>query len=164
MASRKEILEMLSRGEIDVHRATELLAHPQEFAPETTPEITPDSVPGIAPEPAPAPPEAFAPQPPPIPVPAVAAPPAPEPPPAPGRRRWLHIHVSALDTGRSRVRVNVPLGLVRFGMRVGARFTDELDRSTIGDVLRAIDQEEISGTLLEVEDISDNERVHIYID
>lgn len=49
MASRKEILEMLSRGEIDVHRATELLAHPQEFAPETTPETTPDSVPGIAP-------------------------------------------------------------------------------------------------------------------
>lgn len=158
MASRKEVLEMLSRGEIDVTRATELLTRPQESAPVTMPG------PGVAPEPAPAPPEAVAPQAPPIPVPAMAAPPAPEPPPAPGKRRWLHIHVSALDTGRSRVRINVPLGLVRFGMQVGARFTDELDRATIGDVLHTIDQEEISGTLLEVEDIRDNERVHIFID
>lgn len=150
MALRKKILEMLSRGEIDVTRATELLTHAQDTAPD------------IAPEP-PAPPEALDPAPP-IPVPSASAPPAPEPPLALDRRRWLHIQVSALDTGHSRVRVNVPLGLVRFGIRIGARFTDELDRSTIGDVLRAIDQEEISGTLLEVEDISDNERVHIYID
>lgn len=157
MASRKEILEMLSRGEIDVERATELLAQqPASPAPDAPPAPFPPETP-------PAPEAAFEPpQPPPVPV--------PQPPPAPprqqtsGKPRSLHIDVSDLDTGRKRVRVNVPLGLMRFGMRIGARFTKELDRETVNDVLNALNGDEITGTLVEVEDIEDNERVHIYID
>lgn len=154
MASRKEILEMLANGQIDVERATELLA-------QTPSSPSPDAPP--APETPPAPEAAVEPpQPPPIPVPQ--PPPAPPRPAAPGKRRWLHIDVSELDSGRNRVRVNVPLGLMRFGMKIGARFTNELDRDVVNDVLHALDGEEIAGTLVEVEDVEDNERVHIYID
>jgi len=81
-----------------------------------------------------------------------------------GKWRSLHIDVSELDSGRNRVRINVPLGLMRFGMRIGARFTNEIDRETVDEVLNALNGEELSGTLVEVEDVEDNERVHIYID
>lgn len=147
MASRKEILEMLSQGQIDVERATELLAQ----APASP-----------APEPPPAPEAAEPPQPPPVPSPA--PPPAPPRPAAPGKPRWLHIEVNELDSGRNRVRVNVPLGLMRFGIKIGARFTNELERDVVDEMLQALDGEEIGGTLVEVEDVEDNERVHIYVD
>jgi len=137
MSTRKEILELLSRGEIDVARATDLLNETRE-------------------------PEGAA---------AQAAPPSPAPasvPVAPVRensgRRWLHIHVSDLESGRQRVRVNVPLGLVNFGLKVGARFTDEVDSGMMNDVMDALQDESITGTLVEVEDLDDNERVHIFID
>jgi hypothetical protein len=140
MSTRKQILEMLSAGEIDVTRATELLNEAR----------TGDTAPG-----------ADAPPPPPVPI------PAPEKPiPAAGKsgRRWLHIHVNDLESGKSRVRVNVPLGLVHFGLRIGARFTEEVNNDMIRDVVDALDDDQLTGTLVEVEDMEDNERVHIFID
>lgn len=148
MPTRKEILEMLAQGQIDVTRATEMLNEASAAPPPPPP----------APEPAAEPA-----------APASAAEPAPPVAPEPrsdswSGPRWLHIHVSELDTGRSRVRVNVPLGLVNFGLRVGARFTDEVDSDMMNDVLRALDGQEFSGTLVEVEDLDDNEHVHIFVD
>ncbi|MBN1967421.1 MAG: hypothetical protein JW910_22395 [Anaerolineae bacterium] len=133
MSTRKEILEMLSAGEIDVDRATDLLSALSESTEAPIRE---------------------APTPRPIPA-------APKDKPG---TRWLHIHVSDLESGRSRVRVNVPLGLVRFGLKVGARFTDEMDSGMMDDVMEALQGDAISGTLVEVEDLDDNERVHIYVD
>ncbi len=138
MPTRKEILQMLSEGTIDVNRAAELLNAAQEESPETQAAATP-----------PAPEESL----------------APETPAKPKRGgRWLRIHVSDLRTGRSRVRVNVPLGLVRFGLRIGARFTDELDEDLARDVIAALEEGTIDGTLVEVENEEDNERVHIFVD
>jgi hypothetical protein len=144
MPTRKEILEMLSAGEIDVTRATELLSGAREDDPSAR-----ASAPEIPPVPAPPP-----------------APDAPRAPQAPGSaaRRWLHIHVSDLETGKNRVRVNVPLGLVDFGLKVGASFTDEVDSEMIQGVMDALRDDELTGTLVEVEDVDDNERVHIFID
>lgn len=134
MATRKQILEMLSAGEIDVNRATEMLNAVHEPA---------------APEP-PTPPE----------------PPAPPVERAPHKNgpRWLHIQVSDLKSGKNRVKVNVPLGLVNFGLKIGARFTDEVNRDVMHNVIDALQDKELVGTLVEVEDEEDNERVHIYVD
>jgi hypothetical protein len=141
MSTRKQILEMLSAGEIDVTRATELLNEARAGA----------TVPAAEPPPEP-----------------------PVPPPAPEQHvpekrsrsgpRWLHIHVSDLENGKSRVRVNVPLGLVYFGLKIGARFTDEVDNDVIRDVVDALGDDQLTGTLVEVEDVEDNERVHIFVD
>ena len=151
MSTRKQILEMLSAGEIDVTRATELLneTRAEDTAPADVPPIPP--APRVPPEP-PAPP---------------IAPPAPDAPiPAVGQsgRHWLHIHVSDLESGKNRVRVNVPLGLVHFGLKIGARFTDEVNNDVIRDVVDALGDDQLTGTLVEVEDVEDNERVHIFID
>lgn len=139
--TRKEILERLSAGEIDVDRAAELLNQVHE--PEPAAAIPPA---------APAPPE------------PARAPDLPQPAESKARRRWLHIHVSDLETGRHRVRVNVPLGLLQFGMKVGARFTNEMDSDMMANVLEALRNEDVHGTLVEVEDVEDNERVHIFVD
>jgi hypothetical protein len=144
MHTRKQILEMLSAGEIDVTRATELLNEVR--ATNAAPAAEAPPIP-------PAPPvEPLPPQPP--------APPAA----AKGGRRWLHIHVSDLESGKNRVRVNVPLGLVNFGLKVGAQFTDEMNNHVIRDVMDALEDDQMTGTLVEVEDVDDNERVHIFID
>lgn len=135
MPTRKEILEMLSAGEIDVSKATEMLSGASE---------------------APAMPEPLA-----------APVPMPDMPPAKAKRgsgRWLHIHVSDLQSGKQRVRVNVPLGLVQVGLKIGARFTNEVDPEMVRDVMDALQTNDISGTLVEVEDLEDNERVHIFVD
>lgn len=135
MSTRKEILQMLADGKIDVARATDLLNDPDAESRAAVPEV-----------------------------------PQPEIPPAPpgatrkGNRRWLHIHVSDLNSGGSRVRVNVPLGLVEFGLKIGARFTDEMNIHMTQDLIDALRDEALTGTLVEVEDIEDNERVHIFVD
>lgn len=130
MSTRKEILEMLSAGQIDVDEATQLLGAVRDDPPK------------------------------------IAPPPKPAANTAPDKkgRRWLHIQVSNLETGQNRVRVNVPLGLVHFGLKVGARFTDEVNSGMMQDVMDALQDPEITGTLVEVEDMDDNERVHIYIE
>jgi hypothetical protein len=140
MSTRKQILEMLSAGEIDVTRATELLNETRSG----------DAAAAVD-------------APPPLPAPAPAL---EKPIPAVGKsgRRWLHIHVNDLESGKTRVRVNVPLGLVHFGLKIGARFTNEVNNDVIRDVVDALGDEQLTGTLVEVEDVEDNERVHIFID
>ena len=51
-----------------------------------------------------------------------------------------------------------------FGLKIGARFTDEVDNDVIRDVVDALGDDQLTGTLVEVEDVEDNERVHIFID
>ncbi len=140
MTTRKQILEMLSAGEIDVTRATELLNEARAGNA-----VPVEGEPSLPPAPPPAPEKTIA-----------AA--------KQGGPRWLHIHVSELESGKSRVRVNVPLGLVHFGLRIGAHFTDEIDNDVIRDMMSALSDKELVGTLVEVEDLEDNERVHVFVD
>lgn len=137
MTTRKEILEQLAQGEIDANQAAELLNAASDA------------------EQADPPPAAEAPAP---------ARNAGSAAPANTGKRWLRIHVSDLETGRNRVRVNVPLGLVQFGLKVGARFTDEVDSDLMHNVMDALRDTDITGTLVEVEDVDDNERVHIFVE
>jgi hypothetical protein len=144
MTTRREILEMLSAGELDVERATEML---NVLGRGEEPVLLAE--PGLPDEPAT-----------PVEEPAAVARSA-------SKRsgpRMLRIHVSDLQSGRHRVRVNVPLGLVNIGLKIGARFTDEFDDDTVREVIDALHDPEISGTIVEVEDEDDNERVHIFID
>jgi hypothetical protein len=138
MSTRKEILEMLAAGDIDVNRATEMLGGLREPAEGSSPEPAPSAAP--------------------VPAEPVQLRSGDKPP------RWLHIHVQDLASGKSRVRVNVPLGLLEFGLKLGSRFTDELNVQMMDDLTHALKSENLNGTLVEVEDLEDNERVHIYVD
>ena len=79
------------------------------------------------------------------------------------RGRWLRVRVFNQATGKPKVNVNLPLGLVGVGLRLGARFAPELSDFDIDELMAAID-EGAQGKILEVEDAEDGERVEIYVD
>ena len=80
-----------------------------------------------------------------------------------GQARWMRIRVTDLKTGRAKVNVNLPMGLVSFGMKMGARFAPEMEEIDMEEILQAI-KEGAQGKIVEVEDEEDSERVQIYIE
>ena len=86
-----------------------------------------------------------------------------EQPPTGGQARWMRVRVTDLKTGRAKVNVNLPMGLVHFGFKMGARFAPEMEDIDLDEILKAI-QEGAQGKIVEVEDEEDNERVQIYVE
>jgi hypothetical protein len=80
-----------------------------------------------------------------------------------GAARWFRVRVTDLETGRAKVNVNLPLGLVKVGLRLGARFSPEVDALDWDELMVAI-QEGASGKLVEVEDIEEGEKVQVYVE
>ena len=75
--------------------------------------------------------------------------------------RWLRLRVSDTRSGKTRVNMTIPLGLVNMGLAVGARFVPdvaELDVEAIRNALRS----GLHGKILEVRD--DDELVEIYVE
>lgn len=79
------------------------------------------------------------------------------------RPRWLRIRVRDLETGRNKVSVNLPLGIVTFGLGIARRFNPEMGEIDVDDMMTLIKQGE-RGLLVDVHDEEDNEHVQIYVD
>ncbi len=95
--------------------------------------------------------------------PAATMVPPPVPWPASLANRWLRIRVSDLATGRQRVNVNLPMSWVAAGLRIGSRYSAELDRLDVPQLLSELEAG-AGGQIVEVEDLEDGERVQIFID
>lgn len=89
--------------------------------------------------------------------------------PAPGQGsrvppRWFRVRVTDLASGKARVNVNIPLGLVDVGLRMGARFSPDdiggVDFDQISEAIRG----GMEGKIFEAEDAEDGERVEIYVE
>lgn len=78
--------------------------------------------------------------------------------------RWLKIRVRELDTGRNRVSVTLPIGLVNFGLGIARRFGADFDDGQRVDEIWQMVKEGQRGMLIDVEDEEDNEQVQIYLD
>jgi len=139
---RKEILDLLAAGKISAAEAAEMLsavsAAPQE--PEKPLKV---EVLDAEPE-------------------KPAAPQAPRPS-SPNGLRWFHVKVRDLNTGKNKVTVNIPLPVVKFGLKVGRHFSPELDELDWEDLSGAMASTG-QGVLVDVEDEESNEHVQVYID
>jgi len=82
---------------------------------------------------------------------------------SPKAANWFHVRVSDLATGKAKVNVNLPFSLVRAGIKVGARFSPELNGVDWEEVVSAI-QEGTPGRIVEVEDEDGGEKVEIYVE
>ena len=81
-----------------------------------------------------------------------------------GRRpKWIRVHVTDLTTGKRKVNVNIPMGLVNVGMRLGARFAPEMEDMDLSEIMEAIN-EGTTGKIIDVEDAEDGERVEIFVE
>ncbi len=96
-------------------------------------------------------------------APRLAPPVQPPQPPISTKGRWLRIRVTNLTTQAPKVNVNLPLGLVSAGLRIGQRYAPELHGIDWDNLLDEI-QQGANGKLVEVEDQDDNERVEIFVD
>ena len=80
-----------------------------------------------------------------------------------GSNRYIRIHVSDLTSGKSKVNVTLPIGLVSAGVRIAERFAPEFegfDMQEIEDLLAS----GANGKIVQVMDEEDNEMVEIYIE
>jgi hypothetical protein len=73
------------------------------------------------------------------------------------------VRVTNLKTGRAKVNVNLPFGLVRAGLKIGGKFAPEMEDVDWEEILAAIN-EGAQGKLVDVEDVEDGEKVEIFVD
>lgn len=79
------------------------------------------------------------------------------------KARWLRIRVTDRGTGRAKVNVSIPTGLVDVGLKMGARFAPEMAGMDMSAIQQAI-REGIQGRIMEVDDEEDDERVEIFME
>jgi hypothetical protein len=80
-----------------------------------------------------------------------------------GNAQWFRVRVSDTRTGKMKALVNLPIGLMDWGLRVGAQFAPEvegLDLSELSEILKS----GADGKIVEVIDEEDGEHVEIFID
>jgi hypothetical protein len=138
---RQKILEMVAAGKLSAEEAAALLT--AETPPEKEAEKATESV---VPEAAPLKPAAEK-----------------EPAPAGSGPSWLRIQVDDLASGRSKVKVNIPLHLMKAGLALGRSFAPEL-RDVDWDHLSTSLAEGAGGLLVEVQDDEDGEHVRIFVE
>ena len=88
---------------------------------------------------------------------------APQPSPSTSGR-WFRVRVTDMRTGRRKVNVNIPLGLVDVGLKMGAKFAPAgLEGLDMNQILTAI-KTGGEGKVVDVEDEEDGEHVEVFIE
>jgi len=83
---------------------------------------------------------------------------------ASGRRAgWFRVRVTDAATGRSKVNLNIPMGLVNLGLKIGTRFVPDIEELDFNEIIEAI-RSGAQGKIVEVEDTEDGERVEIFVE
>lgn len=85
------------------------------------------------------------------------------PPASRGSAQWFRVVVTDTNTGKNRVNVRLPLSLVNAGMKMGAKFSPQvegLDQKILSDFL----QSGATGKVIDVYDDQDGEHVEVYIE
>jgi hypothetical protein len=77
--------------------------------------------------------------------------------------RWFRVRVTDMATGRAKVNVNIPMGLVNVGIKMGARFAPEVEGVAYDEIMEAI-QSGQQGKIMDVTDEEDGERVEIFVE
>jgi len=80
-----------------------------------------------------------------------------------GSARWFRVRVTDLDSGKDKVNVNIPIGLVNVGVKMGARFAPEIEGMDFDEVVAAI-KSGAQGKIIDVIDEEDGERVEIFVE
>lgn len=98
----------------------------------------------------------------PDPTPAVPVePPAPDTPVK--KASWFRVQVTDTNTGKAKVHVRLPLSLLGWGLKMGARYTDELAGIDMDELLEAFRSGQ-EGKFIEVVDEEDHEHVEIFVE
>jgi DUF4097 and DUF4098 domain-containing protein YvlB len=73
----------------------------------------------------------------------------------------LRVRVTDMLTGKAKVSVNLPLGLVDAGMSIASQYAPDVNFSQIADAIRSGQME---GKIVDVVDEEDGEHIEVFID
>ena len=79
------------------------------------------------------------------------------------QKGWLRVRVTDMASGKTKVNVNLPLGLVDAGLRIGAQYAPDLQGLDLNQVVNEI-KSGASGKIIDVFDEEDGEHVEIFIE
>ena len=77
--------------------------------------------------------------------------------------RWFRVRVTDIQSGRKKVDVNIPMGLVNVGIKMGAKFAPEIDGAQYESIMDAICSGQ-QGKIMDVFDEEDGEHVEIFVE
>lgn len=85
-------------------------------------------------------------------------------PSIPGRAgRWLQMRVTDTDTGKVRVNVRLPIGVVKAGLKMGMRFVPEAEGLDKEELIAAIEKGAV-GSIFDMFDEKDGEHIEVFIE
>lgn len=77
--------------------------------------------------------------------------------------RFLRVRVMDLRTGKMKVNVSLPIGLIDVGLRMGARFVPDMVELDVDEITEAI-REGMRGKIIDVEDTGEGEHVEVFLE
>jgi hypothetical protein len=77
--------------------------------------------------------------------------------------RWFRVSVTDTDTGKVRVNVRLPVNLITAGVKMGARFSPEVEGLDMDQLMALIKAGEI-GKIVDVVDEKDGEHVEVFLE
>lgn len=86
-----------------------------------------------------------------------------EPEEPPHNRRWFRIKVSDLHSGRERVNIRLPVTMLATGMKMGARFSPQIDGVDPQRLVAMVQSGQV-GKIIDVTDQNDGEHIEISIE
>ena len=90
-------------------------------------------------------------------------PPASSNPPSGGEARWFRVRVTDTRTGKAKINVNIPTGLVSVGLRMGARFAPNLETDQMQAMVDAL-RSGATGKIVDATDEEAGEHVEIFVE
>lgn len=77
--------------------------------------------------------------------------------------RWLRVRVTDTDSGRPRVNIRLPISVVSAGIKMGMRFSPQVEGLDMEELTRWITSGEV-GQIVDVIDDEDGEHVEVFIE
>jgi hypothetical protein len=89
--------------------------------------------------------------------------PPPSSMPPGGEARWFRVRVTDLSTGKTKVTLNLPIGIVTVAIRAGARFAPGLNKEQMEALAEGLKGGAV-GKIIDATDEEDGERVEIFVE
>jgi hypothetical protein len=77
--------------------------------------------------------------------------------------RWLRVRVTDTNTGKVRVNVRLPLSVVSSGIKMGMKFSPQVEGLDVNQLMEVIQSGEM-GQIVDVVDEEDGEHVEVFVD
>lgn len=77
--------------------------------------------------------------------------------------RWLRVRVTDTNTGKTRVNIRLPISVLNAGVKMGARFSPEVQGMDINQLMEMVHSGMI-GQVVDVMDEEDGEHVEVFLE